>query len=138
MSTRWGWSDSPGDRFCGPINYELQEAGSGSLLTYNQTSHELWYTLPADQTSYETIFTARVVATLTDWPAVPTIDLLVPVQVLQPEVPEVIVEEEPIVEEEECEVEKVVLADGSSKIASLFTVPAIPYSHTIRIPQYWP
>ena len=76
--------------------------------------------------------------TLSDWPAVASTDLLVPVLVVEPVTPEITIEDETAEEEIVCEVEKVVLADGSSKIASMFTVPEIPYSHSIQVPQYWP
>ena len=64
---------------------------------------------------------------LSDWPAVASIDLLVPVIVVEHVVPEIPTEDETEDEELVCEVEKVVLADGSSKIASMFTVPEVPY-----------
>ena len=49
----WGWSDTSISNFCGSRNYEVQDAGSGGQLIYNETSHELAYSLPSGQNSYE-------------------------------------------------------------------------------------
>ena len=83
----WGWSNTSVSKFCGSYNYEIQDAGSGGLLTYNETSHNLTYSLPSGQNSYTAQFTAIIVVTMRDWPTVPSIDLLVPVLVVKPVVP---------------------------------------------------
>ena len=83
----WGWSNTSVNKFCGLYNYEIQDVGSGGLLTYNQTSHNLTYLLPSGQNSYTAQFTTKIVVTLRDWPAIASIDLLVPVLVVKPVVP---------------------------------------------------
>ena len=95
--------------FCGPRLYELFDGGD--FLSLDADSHELTYSLPEDEMSYLNTFTARVVVSLVEFPAIPSIELIIPVEIIA-QIPEEIIEE--TVVEPPCEVEDVILADGSS------------------------